>query len=150
MRTCSVEGEPRQRTKRKGFFSRLLEAYPRLARNALDILAARVREGQERYRELATERAEQRIAHALLRLAGQLTTSGRRVGLITNDQSHGLVDTSLVTARGYPVQEITGGCFCCKFGDLVAATQPRWMRVTGDFLVRGGIHTVVVARHPDK
>jgi 7-cyano-7-deazaguanine reductase len=31
--------------------------------------------------------------------------------------------------------------------DLVAATSPRWMEVTGDFYVRGGIHTVVVVRH---
>ncbi len=31
--------------------------------------------------------------------------------------------------------------------DLVQATRPRWMEVEGDFLVRGGIHTVVRARH---
>jgi 7-cyano-7-deazaguanine reductase len=31
--------------------------------------------------------------------------------------------------------------------DLVAVTHPRWMRVTGDFLVRGGIHTVVTVEH---
>ena len=31
--------------------------------------------------------------------------------------------------------------------DLVKATSPRYMRVEGDFLVRGGIHTVVVAEH---
>ncbi len=31
--------------------------------------------------------------------------------------------------------------------DLVKATAPRYMRVEGDFLVRGGIHTVVVAEH---
>jgi len=32
--------------------------------------------------------------------------------------------------------------------DLVAACAPRRMQVTGDFLVRGGIHTVVTASHP--
>lgn len=32
--------------------------------------------------------------------------------------------------------------------DLVALLQPRRMSVTGDFLVRGGIHTVVEVRHP--
>jgi 7-cyano-7-deazaguanine reductase len=32
--------------------------------------------------------------------------------------------------------------------DLVSALDPRRCEVTGDFLVRGGIHTVVVARHP--
>jgi 7-cyano-7-deazaguanine reductase len=34
--------------------------------------------------------------------------------------------------------------------DLVAALQPRRCEVVGDFMVRGGIHTVVVARHPDR
>ena len=31
--------------------------------------------------------------------------------------------------------------------DLVEATSPRRMEVVGDFYVRGGIHTVVTARH---
>jgi len=31
--------------------------------------------------------------------------------------------------------------------DLAAATEPRFMRLTADFYVRGGIHTVVVAEH---
>ena len=34
--------------------------------------------------------------------------------------------------------------------DLAAALHPRWMRVEGDFAVRGGIHTVVVAEHGKK
>ncbi|MCC5863767.1 MAG: NADPH-dependent 7-cyano-7-deazaguanine reductase QueF [Wenzhouxiangella sp.] len=32
-------------------------------------------------------------------------------------------------------------------GDLVDATQPRFMRLTADFNVRGGIYTAVVAEH---
>ena len=60
---------------------------------------------------------------AMLRLAEHLTARGRRVGLITNDQSHGLVDTSIVTAKGYPVEEITGGCFCCRFSSLTDAAE---------------------------
>ncbi|WP_455218236.1 preQ(1) synthase [Kaarinaea lacus] len=32
-------------------------------------------------------------------------------------------------------------------GDLVAACQPRFMRLTGDFNVRGGIYTSVVVEH---
>jgi 7-cyano-7-deazaguanine reductase len=32
-------------------------------------------------------------------------------------------------------------------GDLVAATAPRYMRLTADFNVRGGIYTTVVAEH---
>jgi G3E family GTPase len=58
---------------------------------------------------------------ALLRLAAHFTAQGRRVGLITNDQSRGLVDTSIVHGQGYPVEEITGGCFCCRFSSLTDA-----------------------------
>src|SRR2546423_14207617 len=32
-------------------------------------------------------------------------------------------------------------------GDLVKATKPRFMRLTADFNVRGGIYTSVVAEH---
>jgi G3E family GTPase len=60
---------------------------------------------------------------ALLRLAEHFTAQGRRVGLITNDQSQGLVDTSMVAAEGYPVEEITGGCFCCRFNSLTDAAD---------------------------
>lgn len=31
--------------------------------------------------------------------------------------------------------------------DLVSATQPRWMEVTGEFSTRGGLHSVVVAKY---
>lgn len=60
---------------------------------------------------------------AMLRLAEHLSARGRRVGLITNDQSHGLVDTAQARARGYPVREITGGCFCCRFTSLTDAAD---------------------------
>src|SRR5262245_18891868 len=60
---------------------------------------------------------------ALLKLAAHLTEQGRRVGLITNDQSQGLVDTALANAHGVPVEEITGGCFCCRFDSLTTAAE---------------------------
>ena len=31
--------------------------------------------------------------------------------------------------------------------DLVAATQPRWMKITADFTPRGGIRTTVIVEH---
>ena len=34
--------------------------------------------------------------------------------------------------------------------DLVKALQPQWMRIEGDFLIRGGIRTLVVAEHGKK
>ena len=60
---------------------------------------------------------------AILRLAHHLTDAGQRVGLITNDQSVGLVDTTLARAEGFPVEEITGGCFCCRFNTLMDAAD---------------------------
>jgi 7-cyano-7-deazaguanine reductase len=35
-------------------------------------------------------------------------------------------------------------------GDLVKAAQPRFMRLTAEFFVRGGIYTTVVAEHRKK
>lgn len=58
---------------------------------------------------------------AILQLAQHLHKQGARVGLITNDQSFGLVDTALLTSQGLPVEEITGGCFCCRFQSLMDA-----------------------------
>lgn len=60
---------------------------------------------------------------AILRLAEQLRGRGLRVGLITNDQSFGLVDTTMLESHGFPVEEISGGCFCCKFNSLVEASE---------------------------
>jgi len=58
---------------------------------------------------------------AILQLAQKLHAQGTRVGLITNDQSFGLVDTALLSSQGLPVEEITGGCFCCRFQSLMDA-----------------------------
>ena len=33
--------------------------------------------------------------------------------------------------------------------DLVAACQPKWLEVTGEFSVRGGLHSVVTTRYPE-
>lgn len=55
---------------------RLMERFPRIAINGLRLVAQRWHELEERYRELATERVERRIAQTLLRLAHQV---GRRV-----------------------------------------------------------------------
>lgn len=60
---------------------------------------------------------------AVARLARCLTDQGRRVGLISNDQSSGLVDTALLRSKGFPVEEIPGGCFCCRFNSLLEAAE---------------------------
>ncbi len=53
-------------------FDDALDFLPALQRNALRIVAERLRNLEERYRELATERLPQRLAHALLRLVRQV------------------------------------------------------------------------------
>ncbi len=57
------------------------------------------------------------------KLARQLTATGLRVGLITNDQGSELVDTAMLRSRGFATEEIPGGCFCCRFNSLVDAAN---------------------------
>lgn len=56
--------------------TQLMLQYPRLALNGLNLVARRFAELQDRYRELATERVERRIARTLLRLVRQ---AGKKV-----------------------------------------------------------------------
>jgi G3E family GTPase len=60
---------------------------------------------------------------AMARLAKRFTDRGLRVGLISNDQSSGLVDTAILRSKGFPVEEIPGGCFCCRFNSLLEAAD---------------------------
>jgi len=49
----------------------LMTGHPAISMNVIRILGKRLKEAQERVRELATQRVEQRVAHAVLRLAHQ-------------------------------------------------------------------------------
>ena len=60
---------------------------------------------------------------AIIQIAELFAKQNLTVGLITNDQSQGLVDTTMTSSTGFPVEEITGGCFCCKFDSLVSAAD---------------------------
>lgn len=60
---------------------------------------------------------------ALAKLAERMSNAGQQVGLITNDQGRGLVDTQTLRSRGFSVEEIPGGCFCCRFNSLVTAAE---------------------------
>lgn len=55
----------------------------------------------------------------LARLARHYTARGLKVGLVTNDQADNLVDTTALRSQGFPVEEVAGACFCCRFDDLV-------------------------------
>jgi Ni2+-binding GTPase involved in maturation of urease and hydrogenase len=60
---------------------------------------------------------------AIRRLGEYLTNQGIRVGLITNDQGNDLVDTQLLRSCGFATQEVAGGCFCCRFDQLMDAAR---------------------------
>src|SRR5215467_3162305 len=60
---------------------------------------------------------------AMTRLARFYVNRGQRVGLVTNDQAQDLVDTNSLRAQGFPVAEVAGACFCCRFDDLVAQVR---------------------------
>lgn len=53
--------------------------------------------------------------------AKRLQQQGTKVGLITNDQAKGLVDTHILSTKGTEVQEVAGSCFCCNFDGLMEA-----------------------------
>jgi glycerol uptake facilitator len=59
----------------------------------------------------------------LAKAAQTLVQQGKKVGLITNDQAQDLVDTEILQAQGFAVQEIAGGCFCCKFENLIDSSR---------------------------
>jgi G3E family GTPase len=54
------------------------------------------------------------------RLARIYMGRGQNVGIITNDQAEDLVDTQSLRSQGFPVAEVAGACFCCRFNDLLA------------------------------
>lgn len=57
---------------------------------------------------------------AMARLARHYMDQGKRVGIVTNDQAQDLVDTHSLREQGFPVEEVAGACFCCKFDDLLS------------------------------
>jgi len=60
---------------------------------------------------------------ALQTIGKMLSDQGYTVGMITNDQASGLVDTSILNTTAGRVVEIPGGCFCCNFKDLLTAAH---------------------------
>jgi G3E family GTPase len=57
------------------------------------------------------------------RLARYYQTQGKRVGIVTNDQAEGLVDTETLRRQGLTVEEVAGACFCCRFPELTDRIQ---------------------------
>ena len=55
----------------------------------------------------------------LLAAANELGKRGLRSAVILNDQGEDLVDTQYASFHDLQRGEITGGCFCCRFSELV-------------------------------
>lgn len=79
----------------------LIEEHPRIAINFIEQLSAHIQELRERYHELATERVERRVAHALLRLAehaGWSTEEGVLIDVpLSRQELAGMTGTTLYT-----------------------------------------------------
>lgn len=66
----------------------------------------------------------------IARLARWLMARGCEVGIVTNDQGTGLVDTQTAKElESVEVSEISGGCFCCRLDQLVEQLGERWLAV---------------------
>jgi G3E family GTPase len=59
----------------------------------------------------------------IARLAKHFIHQGQRVGVVTNDQAYGLVDSLSLRGQGFHVGEVAGACFCCKFDELIEAAR---------------------------
>jgi hypothetical protein len=55
----------------------------------------------------------------LLAAAKELEKRGFRSAIVLNDQGEALVDTEYASIHGLQRGEVTGGCFCCRFSELV-------------------------------
>src|SRR5262252_3183904 len=72
---------------------------------------------------------------AVARLAQALKEKNLRAGLITNDQGSNMVDTAMLRSRGFPTEEIPGGCFCCRFNSLVDAANHLTRSIAPDVFI---------------
>ncbi len=72
----------------------------------------------------------------LLREAAiRLTSQGHRVGLLANDQAANLVNTAVLQETGAAVDEVAGGCFCCRFNDMVDKINALILRAEPAFII---------------
>jgi G3E family GTPase len=67
--------------------------------------------------------------------AQKVMQSGKRVGLITNDQAPELVDTAILSRDEVKVAEVNGSCFCCNFSGLIDATKKLKKEAEADVII---------------
>lgn len=59
----------------------------------------------------------------ILSVAQMLSKRGLRIAALFNDQGHDLVDSRYAENIGVRSGEVVGGCFCCRFSDLVGQIE---------------------------
>lgn len=67
--------------------------------------------------------------------ARRIMDSGKRVGLITNDQAPDLVDTAILSHNEVKVAEVSGSCFCCNFNGLINAMEQVREEANADVII---------------
>jgi CRP/FNR family transcriptional regulator, nitrogen oxide reductase regulator len=115
----------------------LIERYPDLALNAMRLLAGHVREFQDRYREMATERVERRLARALQRLADQVgrkTPEGLLLDLpLTRQDLAEMIGATLYTVSRIFSQWESQGLVLVGREKVVIRSLPGLASVADDF-----------------
>ncbi|MGZ8430379.1 MAG: GTP-binding protein [Candidatus Deferrimicrobiaceae bacterium] len=71
----------------------------------------------------------------LFRAAQKLVARGKHVGLVTNDQAPGNVDTRLLAQHGLNVREVGGKCFCCDFQALLRNAKKLRKEIKADVIL---------------
>jgi CRP-like cAMP-binding protein len=66
---------------KSSFLKELMQTRPYLSFDLMKLMTTYIQEIQERYRELATEKVERRIAHSMLRLVAQMGTKAPEGGI---------------------------------------------------------------------
>lgn len=66
---------------------------------------------------------------------------GKTVAIITNDQGNVLVDTECAKGAGLDTREISGGCFCTNFDNLVSNARDLVVRGRPDVIIAEPIGT---------
>lgn len=69
------------------------------------------------------------------KVAERLLASGKRVGLVTNDQAPELVDSELLRRQQLSVSEVAGSCFCCNFNGFTDAVKKVHQEAKADIVM---------------
>jgi len=114
----------------------LMARFPQIAINVIRIIGKRLQDVQNRFRELATQRAEQRLAHTILRLARQASRDTRDGTAITfplrRKDVAGISGTTLHTASRILTAWEKAGLLVTNHQQLVIREPAKLLRIAED------------------